>query len=336
MDDLKMIRELRSPAATMPAAVEDSVRDRLRAMAAEPAPPERRPAARRTVLRVGLVGGLAVATAAGVTVVQTVGGSKSGVQLAGAAELGDRAARAAEAAPYQAPGPKQWVYSRFLSAGGYDMNTWWKGVDLGKKQETSEMWNRVDGKSSAYISMKGELRVIGESGDLAKKGSGGPAATMVGGGPLYNLGNYHTLPTDPDALLRRLQNSRYPNQVGETGPEDVFEMMSHILDDPSPPKLRAAVFRALPKLRGVRLRHDVADAAGRRGEAFAFVDGLGERVSIILEPRTYRYLGTRQEVARPREVTLDGGKKITTRPGTVLGWSARLDQKIVDHAGQRS
>jgi hypothetical protein len=354
MDDLRMVKELRSSTPAIPAAVEDSVRRRLQALtsADEPAPRSgARFGGRRVMSRVGLVSALAAVAAAGIIVAQRVGdpepavppgpgseagaspesGSKPGVlpevQLISAVEFGDRAAKAAERLPYKPPGPKQWVYTRSVTAGGFDMNTWWNGVDVAKR-ETVENWERVDRGASAYI-LGGKLRVMDRSASQ-------PGVRVEGGGPLFHLGNYHTLPTNPDALLRHLYESRYPDQVGATGPQDVFETMSKILQDPSPPKLRAAIYRALPKISGVVLQRGVLDAAGRRGVAFAQVNDLGERVNIILDPATYRYLGIREEVARPRAVKLDDGSTITTKPGTVLSWYANVDQKIVDKPGQRS
>ncbi|TDD76116.1 CU044_5270 family protein [Actinomadura rubrisoli] len=359
MDDLTMVREMRSSMPGMPAETEDAIQRRLRELAAADAPAPRpvarlgayRPArladrlgGRRVMVRAGLPAALAAVAAAGVIVAQGSGGSEpaappvagsgtgtpSGgplpeVRLASAVELGDRAAQAAERQPYKRPGPKQWVYDRTVIAAGFDMNTWWKGIDVNKR-ETVENWTRVDGTAHATY-FGGKLRVM----DYLKPPPG-DSYSQVGGKPLFHLGNYDTLPTDPDALLRHIFKSRYPTQAGATSPQSVFETMSSILKDPSPPKLRAAIYRALPKIRGVVLQRGVQDAAGRRGVAFARVDEYGERASIILDPATYRYLGSREETVRARKLY----KGITTKPGTVLGWSANVDQKIVNEPGRRS
>ncbi|MFI6517825.1 CU044_5270 family protein [Spirillospora sp. NPDC050679] len=358
VDELKMVKGMRPHRPEMPAEVETSVRERLHAMAAADAERGVRPARRRSTkmkLCGALAAGAAVTAAVSVVVAEGVGdddgkpprtesfgkvidwppgagpmpkdvpssGPLPGAQLVSAVQLGDRAAEAAESAPYTVPKPTQWVYSRGMQAGGYNMGTWWKGVDV-RSRVTTENWMRVDGRAHAQVH-KGQLK-------LYERGVG---STQVSGGPLFHLGNYHTLPTQPDALLRHLYAARYPDQVGATSPQDVFETMSKILQDPSPPKLRAAVYRALPKIKGVTLERGLRDAAGRPGMAFAHVNDYGERFSIILDPNDYRFLGERQDIVRPRRVSLDGGKSVVTKPGTVLLWSASFALKVVDRPGQR-
>jgi hypothetical protein len=85
----------------------------------------------------------------------------------------------------------------------------------------------------------------------------------------------------------------------------------------------------------VTLRKAVRDAAGRPGVAFARTNDLGERTSIILDPTTYAYLGTREDVARAHTWKPQNGKPFTTKPGTVLSWYAELTQEIVDTPGTR-
>ncbi|MGI5171774.1 CU044_5270 family protein [Spirillospora sp. CA-253888] len=358
VDELRMVKEMRPHRPEMPAGVDTSVRERLHAMAAADAERGERPARRRPTkpkLCGALAAGLAATAAVAVVVTEGVrhddgGPSRSGTfdkvidwppgagpmpkdvpspgplrgaRLVSAVQLGDRAAEAAERAPYTTPRPAQWVYSRSMQAAGFDMNTWWKGVDV-RSRETTERWTRVDGQAFAQAH-QGKLKLYERRSDMVR---------MIGG-PMFHLGNYHTLPTRPDALLRHLYAARYPGQEGATSPQDVFETMSKILQDPSPPALRAAVYRALPKIEGVTLQRGVPDAAGRLGMAFAHVNDYGERFSIILDPVDYRFLGERQDIVRPRRVALDGGKSVTTKPGTVLLWTASFALKVVDRPGQR-
>jgi hypothetical protein len=360
MDELKMIKELRSSTPAMPTEVENSVRRRLHALASagEPARSAGRFGGRQAMVRVGLVGALAAA-AAGVVVVHGVGdfgtgarptsGSTAGalpkggsvpgalpdVQLVSAEDLGDRAALAAWQVPYEQPGPKQWVYIRQVQASGFNMNTWEKGVDV-TKPETSERWTRVDDQGLAWIDSHGELTGLYHQGNIVKTIGKAfarrSAVALRAGSPEHDLRNIYKLPTTPDALLRYLYKSS-PND------ELVFQTMSDILRYPLPPRLQAAVYRALPKIPGVVLQHGVLDAAGRRGVAFAMVEG-DERDSIILDPVTYRYLGAREEIARTHlEKWKDGyghPHSAVAKAGTVLAWYAIVDQKIVDKPGQRS
>ncbi|GAA1580089.1 hypothetical protein GCM10009678_73470 [Actinomadura kijaniata] len=328
MDEMKMVKELRNTMPEMPSSVEDTVRRGLRGLAAGDRPADRGRAARRPsrrfALRAGLAGALvAAAGVGGVGALPDGGGPVPGtspaLRLVSATELGDRAAEAAERLPYKPPSPKQWIYTRFVTASGFDMNRPWEGVDP-KGRETVEQWERADGKAGAEIHA-GKLQVT----DYTANGDQSDEKR-----PAFHPGNYHTLPTDPDALLRRITA-----EVGPNDPQGVFDTMSRILEHPLPPKLRAAVYRALPKVSGVGAERDVPDAAGRRGVAFARTDHLGDRRSIVLDPATYRYLGTRHAVARTRTDKV-GDRTVTYRAGTVLGWYAHLDQGIVDRPGRRS
>ncbi|QXJ23376.1 CU044_5270 family protein [Actinomadura graeca] len=334
MDDINAIKDFRSGTAPMSAACEDTIRARLGELAAAGGegpdrPGTHRPRSRRLVLRVGIATALTAATATGITVVQGLDGD--GAPAAEAAQFGDRAAKAVEGRPYVPPRPGQWVYTKTAMAAGFDMNTWWKGVDR-SRTETGEHWTRVDGEAYAW-SWKGRVRVQEFKDRPATADS--PGVTYTRPEPAYSMRNYHTLPADPDALLRRLYAAHYPDQVGRTGPGSVFAMLNEMLQNPIPPRLQAAVYRALPKIPGVRLRRGVRDQTGRVGDAFAFVDGRGERTSAIIDPSTYRYLGTGAEAARDIPVHEGPDGKAVARAGTLLSWHAYLTVKIVDRPGER-
>ncbi|WP_433327832.1 CU044_5270 family protein [Spirillospora sp. CA-294931] len=323
MDDLNVIKRFRGGPVPMPVEREETVRARLREIADTREPRPRR----RVALRVGVAACLTVAVGTGLTLVQSLDGD--GGPAASAAEFGDRAARAIEDRPYSAPDPKQWVYVKARTAGGFEMNTWWKGVDR-SWSEPVEHWERIDELGVAFISYRTKQLVVDyrttETGSwISPKGNVG-----------YRMRNYHTLPTEPDALLRKLYAVHYPNQVGKTRHDDVFEMLDKMLQNPISPKLQAAVYRALPKIPGVTLRRDVPDLIGRTGDAFAHVNHLGERTSILIDPKTYRYLGTGVEAARDIPVNGEGpGKNAVAKAGTVLRWNSLITAKIVNGPGQR-
>jgi hypothetical protein len=58
-----------------------------------------------------------------------------------------------------------------------------------------------------------------------------------------------------------------------------------------PPRLTAELYRALADIPGVTVDTHAVDAAGRRGVAFA-VTAVGETDKIIMNPRTFRLMGT--------------------------------------------
>jgi len=79
----------------------------------------------------------------------------------------------------------------------------------------------------------------------------------------------------------------------------VFGLAADLLrDNLVPPGVQAAIYRALPRIPGVQLQRDAVDAAGRHGVAFARVHDGHVRAEIILDPRTYQYLGWRQIVVK--------------------------------------
>jgi hypothetical protein len=124
------------------------------------------------------------------------------------------------------------------------------------------------------------------------------------------------LPTDPTALERRLRDNwwrdragspaarercrgpisaqRCPNQAEAT--VDIFQAATWLLARPiTPPALRAALFRVLAGLEGIRVLGATTDEQGRRGIAVAITfDGV--RHELIFDPRSSLLLAERDIV----------------------------------------
>jgi hypothetical protein len=257
-----------------------------------------------------------VVVTAGVTVAQNVGGGPErgvlpGPAVASAAELGAAAAAAAEREPWVKPRPDQWLYLRTRNADGFDMNRGWEGVDPSVTNDVP-LWSRVDGTAVAFVGRSGRLRVLEHRSPPTP----------------FDIASYDTLPTERHALLARLRTP-FNGQEGPTTDASVFDTIGSMLAHPLPPALRAALFRLLPTLDGVTMRRDVADQIGRRGVAFE-VRGDNDRMEIILDPATYRYLGSRWVATRDY-----GRPGQATKAGTVLLSSAVVESRIVDHPGDR-
>ncbi len=109
-------------------------------------------------------------------------------------------------------------------------------------------------------------------------------------------------------------------------------MLSGMLADPVPSRLRATIFRLLPTLHGVTLQRDAIDVTGRKGIGFALVDDWHRKV-IIVDPRSYRFLGSYDLAVRDYHRAGDAG---TVKKGTYVQISAVLDSRIVDKAGRRT
>jgi hypothetical protein len=85
--------------------------------------------------------------------------------------------------------------------------------------------------------------------------------------------------------------------------------------------VRAALFRAIARIPGVRLKADSVDAAGRHGVAVTRTKD-GVREELIFDAATHRYLGDRDVVTRSSEQL--------GAAGSVLFSSAVIATEIVD------
>ncbi|WP_026401810.1 CU044_5270 family protein [Actinomadura rifamycini] len=341
MNDLDPLKSFRRATPPITPAAADAARDRLRAAWTAP-PREPRRAARPVrsprwlVSRAAAAAALGIALTAGIGIAQNTGDPRAGTQIANAAVLGERAARAAEDVPFAMPRADQWIYVKIRAAQFKgDMNTWWLGMDAGKTH-TVERWERVDGRARAEF-IDGDLEVRSPQrredlqGDVVGYSFPGPDMHRV----------VKELPTEPDALLRALYDPdtmRIPDDPDAPGgqqprPDDraVFRTVADLLRRPLPPELRAALYRALPRIPGVSVRTDAADAAGRHGVAFFGTFGGWAGDMIILDPETYRYLGTRSFATRAHAQQGEG----TVEKGTLLELTAQLEMRVVDEPGAR-
>jgi hypothetical protein len=124
-----------------------------------------------------------------------------------------------------------------------------------------------------YVSREGY--VIQSKGRTYKKGA--PAWAV--GAKLVDWNGLDRLPTDPATLLAMMS-------AGQQGGRDVFGQAGNILgDSPAGPALRAALFKALGRLSGVKLVGTVKDHAGRSGTELAFA-GVNGSEALIVDPKT--------------------------------------------------
>ncbi|MFE0154518.1 CU044_5270 family protein [Nonomuraea sp. NPDC059007] len=199
--------------------------------------------------------------------------------VAGAADLAANAAVLAAAESDDVFAPTDWAYM---------------------KTDTGELWRRVDDTKFATRYRGGELEV--------HEGS----EFEVGYPFLLSL------PTDPDALLARMDQQIVEENAMLNRPEMsederhlwAFRLISMGMGETVlPAKLRAAMYGAMARIPGVKYEGGVKDPAGRRAMSLFHGD---ERVYI--HPKTYEYMGFRWP-----------GQKIIVYKAV-----------IVDRAGERS
>jgi hypothetical protein len=230
-----------------------------------------------------------------------------GVPIA-SAEVLERAAAAAEDKPFTPPRDDQWIYFEDRFEG-----------------ETQRMWRRADGRGMAWIDERGKLRV-----EITRPPKGRPVPPLDGG---YK--ELAALPTDPDALLRWAYGlAKNVTRAGLTDHGDVYAIFNHMLrGNVVPPRLEAAIFRALKQVPGVELT--TVDVLGRPAYSLGQTeDWLHEE--LLLDRETYTYLGERSTITRNTRIDpLKAGNETgEVRKGDKV-ISARITTAIVDEPGER-
>jgi hypothetical protein len=281
--------------------------------------------------------GRVVAAAAALALVAVLGAA-----VLVARQLPQERAPAANAAE-PTPRPHQWVYTKQLT------------VESGGKPWTYEHWLRVDGKlyANAHNNDLRAARVEGVWQFPLPQWSRCPPdkrAQLARIRPAVGLGRFFpdpsTVPTDPDGLLaavyQLVEDPDCAPILGDTVQDRAFNLLDAMLQTVQPAEVRAALYRALPKIPGVTVAHGATDAAGRRGLAFvraAAIEVPGSsrwlRMEIILDPVTYRYLGARHVVTRDHFRPEEGPRGTRFRKGQVLISRAQLALAVVDAPCQR-
>jgi hypothetical protein len=134
--------------------------------------------------------------------------------------------------------------------------------------------------------------------------------------PTYQF--LQTLPTDPHALLRLIQQEMHRPTAGRQGLYRTFFIIGNLLYNAPPPAVTAALYRAAALIPGVTLVPDATDTVGRHGVAVDFTF-QGTRTEWIFSKQTLQYLGSRE---------------INTANGAIMSEQAIMQHGFVDRAGQ--
>ncbi|MGW3418782.1 CU044_5270 family protein [Streptomyces phaeochromogenes] len=237
-----------------------------------------RPAARR---RFALI---AVPVAAAVVVAAAVlgfGGSGTPATDQEAVDLLNRIATVAAAREPVAARDDQYVYVR--TQGSVTI------TDKDVRHFREKRWTAVDGKREGFA------RITFLNG--VKKGPRDPLQGMTKGTRDMRLGvdpnvitlrEVEALPTDPDALLRRI----YADAGGEDRPGRALERIGQMLDQATLlPEAGAALYRAAARIPGVSVVENAEDHAGRSGIGLGFEE-RGERHVWVFDEESLTYLGS--------------------------------------------
>ncbi|NUT10244.1 MAG: CU044_5270 family protein [Nonomuraea sp.] len=281
---------------------------------------------------------LATATAAAAVIVAANGSDRPvlspplAVRTApvGAVAVLRQAALVVERRPRDAaPRSDQWMYRKVVVKQAGD-----------DPAVTQEYWTRYDGTRQAFRADGGPM----EFHDITPDPDDDDLT------PEQYAAKLAELPTDPAKLLAHVKGDRHwatkPEGADKEHPDArAFRVLSVYLDQevPMPPKVEAAVFRALAEIPGVRVDLGVRDATGRTGvgiayEPAAFVPGgpqrdaegrIVSRSYLVLDPATYRFLGRRVDMLQ--DEVLDG--YLVSRKGTFYA-TAEVATGVVDEPGQ--
>jgi hypothetical protein len=321
MDDLKILRDGWDEPEAPSRTAHTQARAALLARTADPALPSGRSHRRFRLPRMGVglvaVGALA-AIAAAVVVVQTSGGtdkdgrprSRVPVPLVGSAVLAanvlDQASAAAETRRYIPARAHEWIYTKMsLTTGATPAGV----VSAGPyRTSVDETWERADGRQSAGVD-NGRLFV-------------GPVRTNPS-----QVFSFDPLPTDPDTLLRKVGGRAGLYQPAYERLIDILAGTVH------PPKEEAAIFQAIKRIPNVTLIKGRVDADGRPAVALGLEeDYLHEEV--LLNPKTYAYLGDRMITIRDHWLRSEGEPSVLVKKGTLQHLRLRTAVGVVAKPGQ--
>ncbi|MCX4670130.1 CU044_5270 family protein [Streptomyces sp. NBC_01381] len=142
-----------------------------------------------------------------------------------------------------------------------------------------------------------------------------------------------SLPTDPDALLKKLYAETRVSDGRETKAQAVFDKIGGLLAETiMPPENAAALYKAVAKLPGVTEVPDAVDAAGRHGIGITIDESAyATRSEWIFDKKSFAYLGSRGYMTKDHK---PGGKPGDQGNAEVLYSSdAVLDRAVVDQRG---
>lgn len=318
------IRQFRGSTPVITPEAENAARARLLLAMREPTPASASASVKRWRMprlawRLAIAAAAAVAVVGGVTVVRGTDRPAT-IAVASVQDLGERAAESVLGEVVPSPG--QWLYVK--TSLGAQISPPRPELDP-VKRETVDRWFSLDGKQLAEPDETGKL-VFVELDEFEEPG------------PVITGRDLAQGPVTPEGVLAKVtevveKTPESPFDDGASRQQLVFEKILELMSgEPLAPEVRAALFRALPMIEGVTLKQDAVDAAGRKGVAFAFT-GRWERLEIILNAEDFGFLGTYAEMVVDR--TLEHGSVGLVKAGSITGWSAQLETKVVDKPGLR-
>ncbi|HMJ36847.1 MAG TPA: CU044_5270 family protein [Baekduia sp.] len=152
----------------------------------------------------------------------------------------------------------------------------------------------------------------------------------------YYLGNerlsytkMRTFDQSGPALFRRLRDGVSHGQGSSLYGEVFTQIGDALREQPAPPKLRAALYRALKLVPGVRYLGPVKDALGRPALAVARTED-GTRRELLFDPATSAMLAEREVIVGP-----NARRGFTAPAGTTIADAVYEQRGVVDRIGEQ-
>jgi hypothetical protein len=222
-----------------------------------------------------------------------------------AVKLVDYATRAAALTPAFVPGPHDFMYRDLVQK-------------IGPRRDREVTWWEVNFHHIVAL-IDGKVTPEGSStGSCAGQLEGWP-------GCINNIYRYlATLPADPAALRHIILANNHANSAA------AFRAIMGLLGDyPLPARFQAELYAVLTGLPGVRFDRSATDFAGRRGIGLYMIQTHFWKMEIIIDPRTYTYMGVLVIAVKTHA---EYGRHVDK--GQIQAWNAILDSGIVKKAGQ--
>ncbi|MGW1108474.1 CU044_5270 family protein [Streptomyces sp. NPDC002540] len=271
----------------------------------------------------------------------TSGPSERGTNATPAAVLLDRIATVAASKSTPAVRNDQYVY--IVSKVAYSSQDAKDPVMRLDKPHLRQIWISVDGTRPGLLRENGQDTELGtgHEGDVVSEGDGRTTVRRANGTdserpvtvpdkgtptPSLNSPTYRyleSLPTDPDALLKKVYDET--KGAGPGPDQEAFVTIGDLLREQlAPPKVSAALYKAAAKIPGVTVVNDAVDAAGRRGVAVARVHD-GERTEWLFDKHSLEFLGERSVMIKDTP---------WAKAGQITATTAVLSRSVTDKPGQ--
>jgi hypothetical protein len=329
MDDLDMLRE----AWGRPAKPDPAARQAARTALLTAAAPDAQSPPRRSRISKLVAAGVAAAAvvAVGVVALQGSGGktahpspapAQHSVGLMAAQQVLGAAATAAGNRPFTPPRPDQWIYFRTTTSNPdppAPHTTLGPSAPLHTRIDVS--WQNPEATKIARYD-GGRLRIDGDDG------RGGSTDWMPTG---YT--QLMSLPRDPAKLLAMFRAEKKRVRISATPDWFAFETFGSMLSRSLvPPEVERAVFQAIALIPGVTVVHNTVDLAGRPAIAINYRADGWQDDQLLLDPKTYAYLGERRVAGASHTDPRDGW---TIAKGQIIVLITRQTPVLVDRPGQQ-